>query len=131
MKKWQLDSIAGERVSEPRVLFSTPEARGVVLHLGAGERMGRHQVRERAIVQVVSGDAVIDCDGHETPSHQGTLVVFEPSESHSVRAITDVELLLILAPWPAQSHYAASEVELDQQRLPKNATQAPEPVSQE
>jgi quercetin dioxygenase-like cupin family protein len=125
MKEWQLGQVSGKGVHEPRVLFSTPEARGVVVHLGAGEEMGRHQVRERAIVQVVSGRAVIECGARKAATGPGTLVVFEPAEPHAVHATTDVELLIILAPWPAPQHYSAGEIDHDPQRLPKHATEAP------
>jgi hypothetical protein len=35
---------------EPRVLFSAPECRAVVIDLRAGEELGDHRVRERALV---------------------------------------------------------------------------------
>jgi len=38
--------------TDPRVLFSTPEARMVMVDLAAGERLGEHEVHERAIIQV-------------------------------------------------------------------------------
>jgi len=42
----------------PRVLFSSPECRAVIIELRAGEEMGEHRVRERALVQVVSGSVL-------------------------------------------------------------------------
>jgi len=36
----------------PRVLFSAPECRAIVIDLQTGEAMGNHHVRERAVVQV-------------------------------------------------------------------------------
>jgi quercetin dioxygenase-like cupin family protein len=128
MKEWQLDQVSGKGVHEPRVLFSTPEARAVVIHLGAGEEMGPHQVRERAIVQVLSGRVVIECDGRKTATGAGTLLVFEPAERHAVHASTDARLLIILAPWPSPEHYSTGELGHDPQRLPKHATDAPEPA---
>ena len=117
MKRWQLDAISGDGVGQPRVLFSTPEARAVVSHLRAGEEMGAHRVRERAIVQVVSGRVAITCGQAEDECPQGALVVFEPGEEHAVRALEDTEMLLLLVPWPAPDHYP--------QRLPRNASEAP------
>lgn len=117
MKRWQLDTISGEGIGQPRVLFSTPEARAVVSHLRAGEEMGAHRVRERAIVQVVSGRVAISCGQVEEECAQGALVVFDPGEEHAVRAVEDTEILLLLAPWPAPDHYP--------QRLPRNASEAP------
>jgi quercetin dioxygenase-like cupin family protein len=102
----------------PRVLFSTPECRAIVVDLGEGEEMGDHQVRERAVVEVESSGERVACDA-------GTLLNFEPGEPHSVRALTDARLLLLLAPWPAPEHYEPSE---DRgARLPANATVSPLP----
>jgi quercetin dioxygenase-like cupin family protein len=55
MRHWNLDAPhEGDRTGR-RVLFSTPEARAVVIDLAPGQEMGEHSVRERAIVQVVDG----------------------------------------------------------------------------
>lgn len=51
----------------PRVLFSAPECRAVVVELESGEKMGDHHVRERAVVQVTSGRVEITASG-ETAS---------------------------------------------------------------
>lgn len=97
----------------PRVLFSTPECRGVVVELGGGESMGDHHVRERAVVQVVSGRVTIEASGEAAECGAGTLVVLDRGERHSVHALEDSMLLLILAPWP-----------VDEQHLPPNASVA-------
>jgi hypothetical protein len=44
----------------PRVLFTSPECHAVVIELDCGETMGDHHVRERAVVQVVSGRVSIE-----------------------------------------------------------------------
>lgn len=108
----------------PRVLFSSPEARAVVIELERGEEMGDHRVRERALVHVVSGQVAIEASGEAVECGPGTLLTFEPGESHSVRALDDARLLLVLAPWPAPSHYPAGE---PAQHLPANAVAAPLP----
>jgi hypothetical protein len=77
MKRWYLPAIAPsseKRVERqpradaprvpsvghqnPRVLFTSPECRVVVLDLRSGERIGDHHVRERAVVEVISGRPV-------------------------------------------------------------------------
>jgi quercetin dioxygenase-like cupin family protein len=109
----------------PRVLFSTPECRAIVVDLGEGEEMGDHQVRERAVVEVVNGRVEVESSGERVVCDAGTLLNFEPGEPHSVRALTDARLLLLLAPWPAPEHYEPSE---DRgARLPANATVSPLP----
>jgi quercetin dioxygenase-like cupin family protein len=107
----------------PRVLFSTPECRAVVIELLSGQTMGDHLVRERAIVQVVGGRVAIDASGETAECPAGTLVAFAPNERHSVRAIDDATLLLFLAPWPATTHY--TDDARDPQQLPANASVEP------
>src|SRR5580765_4379390 len=82
----------------PRVLFTSPECRVVILELERGEEMGDHKVRERAVVQVVSGRVSVDASGEKVECGAGTLLTFEPSEQHRIRALVDARLLLILAP---------------------------------
>ena len=89
----------------PRVLFSSPEFRIVVVDLNSGEEMGDHQVRERALVEVVAGVASIESSGETVTCEAGALVVFDPGERHRVRALADSRLLLVLAPWPAADHH--------------------------
>ena len=108
----------------PRVLFSSPECRAVAIELERGEVMGDHHVRERALVQVVRGRVTIEASGESAESEAGTLVAFERGEQHSVRALEDSLLLLILAPWPAGDHYAAAE-DAEPQHLPPNASVGP------
>ena len=110
----------------PRVLFSSPECRAVVIDLEGGQAMGEHHVRERAVVQVVSGRVSIESSGETVECDAGTLVAFEPSERHQVTALSDARLLLILAPWPAREHYTDAEAKHAQQ-LPANAALDPTP----
>jgi quercetin dioxygenase-like cupin family protein len=124
MKMWQLDSVSAHS-DQPTVLFSNPQARGVIIHLDAGQELGRHQVRERAIIHVISGETTFDCDSQVTHCGPTSLLVFEPNETHSIRATTAANLLMILAPWPAPDHYSDGAVDHDPQQLPKNATGTP------
>jgi quercetin dioxygenase-like cupin family protein len=106
---------------KPRVLFSSPECRLIVLDLRTGESLADHRVRERAVIQVVSGRVVIESAGGTVECPAGTLVTFEPGERHALRGLEDTRMLLMLAPWPAIGHNAASETPHDQ-HLPANAT---------
>ena len=110
----------------PRVLFSSPECRAVVIDLQRGDELGDHQVRERAVVEVVAGRVSIESSGETAECESGTLVTFDPGEHHSVHAITDARLLLLLAPWPAATHNTEAEEEHDQ-HLPANAVADPIP----
>lgn len=109
----------------PRVLFSAPECRAVVVELESGEAMGDHHVRERAVVHVVSGRVSIDASGETAECPAGTVVTFAPSERHSVHAVEGSTLLLLLAPWPAARHYSDAGEADHAQQLPANASLAP------
>ena len=107
----------------PLVLFSSPECRAIAIDLQAGETMGDHRVRERAVVQIVTGRVTVEASGEAVACDAGTLVIFEPNESHSVHAHDEARLLLILAPWPAREHYTDGELAHDD--LPDNAMADP------
>jgi quercetin dioxygenase-like cupin family protein len=110
----------------PRVLFTSPECRAVVIDLGAGEELGDHRVRERAVVEVVAGRVSVECSGETVDCETGTLVTFDPGEHHTVRALAAARLLLLLAPWPAPKHNSEAEKDHDQ-HLPANAVAEPIP----
>jgi quercetin dioxygenase-like cupin family protein len=112
----------------PRVLFSSPECRVVVVDLANGEEIGDHRVRERAVVEVITGRVVIESSGETAECDAGTLVTFDPGEEHRVHARADARLLLVLAPWPAAGHYTEEE-KGHGQRLPANAFVEPLPSS--
>ena len=135
MKRWHLPSLEGSsdkrdgrvpgadapRVpsvgrQKPRVLFSAPECRAVVIDLRCGEELGDHRVRERAVVHVVAGRVAVQAEGGAVECDAGTLVTFEPGEVHALQGLEESRLLLVLAPWTADAHDAG---------LPANATVAP------
>ena len=124
MNRWHLPSIAATGKREPRVLFSAHACRAVVIDMQAGEKMGEHQVRERAVVSVVSGRVALGADGREVECEPGTLATFEPGERHTVRAIDPSRILLLLAPWPGEGHYQDGE-NADPARVPRDASVPP------
>jgi quercetin dioxygenase-like cupin family protein len=107
----------------PRVLFTSPACRVVVVDLESGETMGDHRVRERALVQVVTGRVSVETATETVECDAGTLLTFDPSESHTVHALDETRLLLVLAPWPAPDHYTDSETA----HVPANAVVDPLP----
>ncbi len=109
----------------PRVLFSAPECRVVVIDLQSGDELGDHHVHERAVVEVVSGAVAIELAGEVVECSVGTVVTFEPGERHAVRALDDTRLLLVLAPWPKAERYGEGE-RAHAEHLPANATVRPD-----
>jgi quercetin dioxygenase-like cupin family protein len=97
--------------TDPRVLFSTPEARMVMIDLAAGERLGEHEVHERAISQVARGSIELTSGSMAMTCAEGAVILLEPGERHSVRAPEHARILLTLAPWPGSGHYDPSEAQ--------------------
>lgn len=124
MDRWHLPSIAATGKREPRVLFSAPACRAVVIDLEAGDAMGEHSVHETSILHVVSGTVAIAASGTEVECEAGSLVTFSPGERHTVRAVGPARVLLLLAPWPGDGHYPAGE-DADPERLPAHGHAAP------
>jgi quercetin dioxygenase-like cupin family protein len=118
---WDLEAPLDGESAGPRVLFSTPEARAVVADLAAGEEFGEHHVRERAMLLVLHGTAEVTRQGEAVMVAGGAMVVYEPGELHSIRALEPTRAVLIFAPWPGVGHYDAAERE-DPHELPARAT---------
>jgi quercetin dioxygenase-like cupin family protein len=77
----------------------------IAIQLPAGEKLGDHQVHERAWVMVVSGSVEITAsNGEAITGGPGLLAAFEPNERHEVAATEDARLLLVLSPWPGVGH---------------------------
>ena len=104
MEHWDICSLNVEP-HQPQVLRTDDETRAIVLRLPAGEQLSEHQVHERAYVVVVEGEAEIEtADGKSVSGGPGLLTVFEPAERHTVRARSDLRLVLLLSPWPGEGH---------------------------
>jgi quercetin dioxygenase-like cupin family protein len=114
--------------TDPRVLFSTPEARMVMIDLAAGERLGEHEVHERAIIQVARGSVELTSESGAIACREGAVILLEPGERHGVLARGHARILLTLAPWPGDGHYEPSEAQAkDPHRLRPGATQPAQP----
>jgi redox-sensitive bicupin YhaK (pirin superfamily) len=109
VKAWNLTEIeAPGGTIDPAVLTTDDGARAIAIRLEAGQALRDHQVRERAWVVVVEGDAAIHAGGDVVHGGVGTLVTFEPAERHAIVSEKGARVLLILAPWPGPGHYPDS-----------------------
>lgn len=103
METWDIRSLDIEP-HRPVVLRSDEETRAIAIHLPAGEELQEHQVHERTYLVVADGQIEVTQDGHTIPGGPGFVSHFEPRERHSVRAVSDARLVLVLAPWPGMGH---------------------------
>jgi quercetin dioxygenase-like cupin family protein len=124
VQRWHLPSIEANGRREPRVLFSRPEARAVLIDLNAGDEMGAHRTHESAVLEVVSGRIAVASGEKRVECEAGTLVSLEPGETRSVTALEPSRLLLMLAPWPGAGHFAEGETP-DPLHMPAQAAVPP------
>lgn len=111
MEIWELDSLEVEP-HHPRILSSTEDARTIVIRLPEGERLEDHQVHERALLVVVSGEVEVKVDGGpDAAGGPGLMIEFDPGERHEVLARSEARLLLVLTPWPGAGHAGAMTLE--------------------
>jgi quercetin dioxygenase-like cupin family protein len=104
VQTWDLTSL-DVQPHHPEVIDSDDEGRAIVIQLPAGEMLGEHQVHERALLVVVSGQIEVeDSGGRSVGGGPGLMATFDPNERHEVRAVEDSRLLLVLAPWPGDGH---------------------------
>jgi quercetin dioxygenase-like cupin family protein len=107
METWDIRSLAIDP-HRPQVLRSDEETRAIAIHLPAGEELQEHQVHERAYLLVADGEVAISHDGDTVTGGPGFLAHFGPNERRTVRAQTDLRLVLVLAPWPGVGHPSRS-----------------------
>lgn len=107
METWDVRSLELE-VHQPRVLRSDDETRAIAINLPAGEQLSEHQVHERAYLVVVEGEIEVSQDERTESGGAGLVCHFPPNERHTVRALSDARLLLVLSPWPGEGHPSRS-----------------------
>jgi quercetin dioxygenase-like cupin family protein len=109
MEHWNLHELDVEP-HQPKILHSARgEARSIAISLPAGEELQEHEVHERAYLVVVDGEVEVEHAGPPAHGGAGFAAVFDPHERHTVRAVTDARLLLLLAPWPGDGHPGARD----------------------
>lgn len=110
MQSWDLTTIeAPGGTVDPAVLMTDDGARAIAIRLEAGQALDDHQVRERAWLVVVDGEAEIRSGDDVVRGGAGTLATFAPGERHAVSSETGARVLLLLAPWPGDGHYLEGE----------------------
>lgn len=110
MESWDLTTIeAPGGTVDPAVLMTDDGARAIAIRLDAGQALDEHQVRERAWVVVVEGEAEIRSGVDAVRGGVGTLATFAPGERHALSSETGARVLLLLAPWPGDGHYLEGE----------------------
>ena len=105
MNLWDLEALDVEP-HQPVVLQSDEgAARVIAINLPRGEELGEHEVHEHAWLHVHRGTVQLtDDDGNSSQAGAGGLAYWAPHERHTVAAVEDALVLLVLAPWPGPGH---------------------------
>jgi quercetin dioxygenase-like cupin family protein len=107
-KLYEIDTPDGAR--SPVVLHSQDgESRVVLIALEPEQELRDHEVKEAALLLVVSGEARIEAGGDAHHAVAGDLFRFDPEERHAITTEGGARLLLTLAPWPGVGHYRGEE----------------------
>ncbi len=77
----------------------------MLIALDPEQELSDHEVKEAALLLVVSGEARIEAGGDAVRAVAGDLFRFDPQERHAVTTEGGARLLLTLAPWPGVGHY--------------------------
>jgi quercetin dioxygenase-like cupin family protein len=110
VRTWDLRAIdAPDGTRDPVVLDTKDDARAVLVALSPGQKLGQHQVKERAWLVVVDGTVEVSAGAETQTWGVGTLAMFEPNERHALRSDSGARILLLLAPWPGVGHFHPSE----------------------
>lgn len=113
MESWDLNAIdAPDGTRDPVVLHSDPEGRAVMIRIDPGQKLGLHQVKERAWICVIDGSIAIESGEGSVEASPGTLATFAPNERHAVRSDAGARILLLLAPWPGEGHFRGGDMPL-------------------
>jgi quercetin dioxygenase-like cupin family protein len=111
VQHWKLYEIeTPEGARSPVVLHSREgESRVVLIALEPGQELRDHEVKEAALLLVVSGEARIEAGDDAQRAVAGDLFRFDPAERHAVSSEGGARILLTLAPWPGAGHYRGEE----------------------
>ncbi len=100
MDLWDLNAVEVQP-RQPVVLHSDEgAARVIAINLPAGEALAEHEVHEHAWLHVERGTVEVTQGESTCRASVGCLVHWVPRERHTVRAVEDARLTLLLAPWP-------------------------------
>lgn len=79
-----------------RTLFTDRQARAILFGFAPGQELSEHTSTKRALLYFVSGNAELTLGGDATQAQAGTFVDMPPNLAHSIRAASEVVMLLLM-----------------------------------
>ena len=84
-----------------RTLFADGQARAILFGFAPGQELSEHTSAKRAMLYFVAGTADLTLGGDPMQAQAGTFVDMQPNLAHSIKATTEVVMLLLMLEMPA------------------------------
>ena len=95
MQKLQIASVLAEQAKKMGRVLEHGQFDLLNVQLRAGEEIPAHSVNNTAIVIVRKGEVVFNVEGEDVTLTAEDVLLFEPNEMHSLKAITEVDILVV------------------------------------
>lgn len=79
-----------------RTFFEDEQMKAILFAFAPGQELSEHTASHPAILHFVRGEADLTLGGQEHKAGPGTWVHMEPNLTHSIKARTPVQMLLLL-----------------------------------
>jgi quercetin dioxygenase-like cupin family protein len=79
-----------------RTFFEDDQMKAILFAFAPGQELSEHTASHPAILHFLQGEADLTLDGDQHKAGPGTWVHLEPKLTHSIRARTPVQMLLLL-----------------------------------
>jgi quercetin dioxygenase-like cupin family protein len=90
------------------LMHDSPDVRLMILRVPVGQAVPMHASPATVLLYVLSGCGLVSGADGDRAVHPGTVIAYEPKETHGMRAISEeMVLLAIIAPRPAKSEAMA------------------------
>lgn len=85
------------------VIVDTPDARLLVFRIEPGQSVAPHHSVSTVVLTVLEGEGIVLGNEGERVCRAGDIIVYEPGETHGLRAIdTTLKLFATIAPRPGE-----------------------------
>lgn len=95
MQKLQIASVLAEQAKKMGKVLEHEQFDLLNVQLRAGEEIPAHNVKNTAIVIVRKGDVVFNVEGEDVALTAEDVLLFEPLEMHSLKAVTEVDIIVV------------------------------------
>ena len=95
MKKLQIANVLAEQAKKMGKVLDTEQFDLLNVQLRAGEEIPAHNANDTAIVIVRNGEVLFNVEGEDVTLTNEDVLLFDPLEMHSLKAITNVDLVIV------------------------------------